>query len=1219
MKIKSKLTIGFTLLLLLLLGVTSFGYERLSQMHHSINHFYDNRFEKVTAALAVRGEINSSGRVMNDIMIGDQDPNEGVQEITTRLTTAAEQFKNLQNLELNSSEQEQMNGIMKTAEGYTASLKQFIELLQTGKVEEAKKLYADKLRNEQRQVIDSMDGLVKTQEIALKEEMEQSQSLYDRSVRMVAIFTIVGLLLGLGIVVWVFPSITKGLHLLGRMADRFGKGRLKGFARFDIKSQDELGQLAQVFKQIALDLQLKNEREAMLSEVQRRQGRLNEQIARVTELLQEDSDVKVVSQSFISEFAPVLGASYGLLYLNDPAPGTKRLELNGSYAKSGDDGSGMLSTAPHFIHSGEGLTGQSYRDAKPIVVDEMPQGYMKVSSGLGDAEPKALMIQPIQYGNTVIGVIELASLTGFSPENRELLEALSDRLGTIINNMRSRQRVEELLRESQAMTEELQAQSEELVSQQEELRETNDMLESQRNELKKSENRLQQQQEELEHANQELTVKTQALEQHVQQVEKQNSQIAQANSELERQAIQLALTSKYKSEFLANMSHELRTPLNSLLILSEFLAENKEGNLTDKQREYMRTIHYSGNDLLKMIDEILDLSKVDAGKMDIHPEWTVLDDIATFLDHLYTPMADSKNLKLVLERSEDTPGAIWTDGHRLKQIVRNLLSNAIKFTDQGSVSVEIRKPNENELRSSNWKRDVDYVAIAVTDTGIGIASDKSELIFEAFQQADGTTSRKYGGTGLGLTISRELAHLLGGWIHLETKVDEGSTFTLVVPERIQDNAPIMEELQGNYTSKLTAISSETTVAVQPEVKPDDDRATLAKEDKVLLIVEDDVNFAKVLLEMAHSRGFKGVIAIQGDEGLELAKSLKPDAVILDIQLPVTDGWSVLIELKGDPQTRHIPVHVISVVEQSSQGLRMGAIDHLQKPATGEQLDKVFLKLAKVLERKPKHLLLVEQQEDMRDSLTKLIVYDDVNVIAVPDAESAWNELQKLSYDCIVLDSSLPDGSGIDFLDRIQRSDELRKIPIIVHGGNEENDEIVTKMRHFSDSIILKDVKSPERLLEETALFLHRVESELPEDKRSLLSKLHRHEATFDSKRILLVDDDVRNVFALSSVLEHKNMKVVYAENGLEALSKLETETDIDLILMDIMMPEMDGYEAMKRIRENSAWNKIPIIALTAKAMKDDRNKCIEAGASDYITKPVNTDQLLSLMRVWLHR
>ncbi|QJD84361.1 response regulator [Cohnella herbarum] len=978
MKIKTKLSIGFSLLLLLLVGVTSFGYIRLSQMNQSINHFYDYRFEKVKIALAVRGEINATGRIMNDITIGDQDTAEGIDAISAGLTKAGDHFKTLTDLELSPDEQDVMDGVMILAEEYTLSLGKFIDLLKSGKVNEAKKLYTDSLRDEQRQIIDSMDGLVKTQENALVEEMADSRELYDRSVQMVAILTIVGLMLGLAIVMWVFPSITKGLNLLERMADRFGKGRLRGFARFEIKSQDELGQLAQVFKIIALDLQVKNEREAMLSAIQQRQARMNAQIAKVTEFMQEGTNARLVAQSFISEFAPVLGASYGLVYLTDPTNGIDQLELSGSYAILIEGTEEGIVAAPLTIRPGEGLTGQCYRDAQPIVLEGVPEGYVKVGSGLGSTDPKAIAIQPILYENNVIGVIELASITGFNSEQKELLNSLSDKLGTILNNIHSRSRVEELLRESQAMTEELQVQSEELVCQQEELRETNDKLEQQQKDLKKSEQRLQQQQEQLEEANKELTVKKLALEQQIDRVEMQNRQIAEVNSELERQALQLALTSKYKSEFLANMSHELRTPLNSLLILSEFLVENNEKNLTEQQREYMKTIHLSGNDLLKMIDEILDLSKVDAGKMEVHAEWTVLGDLSLFLNDLFTPLASSKMLSLTLDNADDIPGAIWTDGHRLKQILRNLLSNAIKFTDSGSVSFTIRRPNDRELKPDRMEAETRYIALSVTDTGIGIPRDKHELVFEAFRQADGTTSRKYGGTGLGLTISKELAHLLGGWIYMESEPGKGSTFTLVIPEQHS----FEDYFDEPHSSELTAATSELIFDAETELRPEDERSGLSE-------------------------------AIQ-------------------------------------------------------------------------------------------------------------------------------------------------------------------------------------------DSFIAE-------------------ESESPEDNRNRINKLPDRESTFKNKKILLVDDDVRNVFTLSSVLEHRNMRVVTAENGREALNVLERDSDIDLVLMDIMMPVMDGYETMRRIRASEAWNKLPIIALTAKAMKDDRNKCIEAGASDYITKPVNTDQLLSLMRVWLHR
>jgi len=1248
MKIKTKLIIGFSLLLVLLVGITSFGYERLSRMNETVKHFYENRFEKVRVALAIRGEVNAAGRIINDIILGDDNPQDGVNEITSRLTTAGGQYETLSKLALSPGEQQIYDELRKFGSEYSQALESFIRLVNDGRTEEATAVYTDKLRSEQRQVIDKMDELVKFQETALKQEMADANKLYDRSVQMVAFLTIFGLLLGLMIVQWVFPSITSGLDLLGKMADRFSKGRLRGFTRFQIKSGDELGELAQLFKQIALDLHAKNEKEIILNNLQQRQGRIDAQMARVTELLREVTDVRSVAQSFISEFAPVLGAAYGAVYLTSPSSGNQRCELAGAYAGAGIAGpddygvsadsaaaeSGNRPGAAVVIRSGEGLIGQCAFDGKAIHLADVPPGYVTISSGLGAADPQEIIVQPVIFEEQVIGVVELASINGFESENKELLVSLCEKFATILNNMRSRERVEELLRESQAMTEELQAQSEELIAQQEELRQTNDKLEGQRNDLKRSEYRLQQQQDELEHANRELTVKTIALEEHIGRIELQNHQIAQANAELERQAVQLALASKYKSEFLANMSHELRTPLNSLLILSEFMADNKDGNLTDKQREYMHTIHDSGNDLLKMIDEILDLSKVDAGKMDIHPEWMALGDLSDFLAHLFAPLAAQKELTLELRVDDAIPDAIRTDGHRLKQILRNLMSNAIKFTHDGSVSLTMRRPASHELPADAKAESANYVAFAVKDTGIGIDPDKSELIFEAFRQADGTTSRKYGGTGLGLTISRELARLLGGWIHLETEVGKGSVFTLVIPEEIKECPAVIDDappaVLPDEVAAASALASGRDApkgagqpadggGASPVMRLADDRSSLAAADKVLLIIEDDANFAKVLLDMARSRGFKAVVALKGDEGLELAKSLTPEAVILDIQLPVTDGWSILHELKSDPLTRHIPVHVVSVVEHSAYGLKMGAIAHLQKPATGEQLDKAFADICGVLERKPKRLLLAVPDEETRHGLMELIGHDDVTVTDVPDSDAAWDKLQAEAFDCIVLDAGLPDG-GVSLLERMQKSAVLRRIPVIIHGGNERGDEETNRrLRRFSESIILKDVKSPERLLAETALFLHRVESDLPDDRRNMLSRLRQQEETFENKTILLVDDDVRNVFALSSVLEQRQMRVIFAENGREALEKLASEQPVDLVLMDIMMPEMDGYEAMRRIREHADWSHIPVIALTAKAMKDDRGKCIEAGASDYIAKPVNTDQLLSLLRVWLYR
>lgn len=663
-------------------------------------------------------------------------------------------------------------------------------------------------------------------------------------------------------------------------------------------------------------------------------------------------------------------------------------------------------------------------------------------------------------------------------------------------------------------------------------------------------------------------------------------------------------------------------PLNSLLILSQLLSENKDGNLSTKQIEYAQTIYMSGSDLLKMIDEILDLSKVDAGKMEINYEDVQLSEMESFVEQNFAALAARKNIDLKVHMAEDIPNSIVTDSHRMKQILRNLLSNAFKFTNSGSVELYVEKADKAQV-PNYLNDDVDYVAFSIKDTGIGIPVDKTELIFEAFQQVDGTTSRKYGGTGLGLSISRELSRLLGGDITVESEEGKGSCFTLYLP----DSYPAMGE-DSQEAAVTLEVPTESHLIVpeaklmmketQPVVQVEDDRNDLEPTDKVLLIIEDDVKFARILLDMARSRGFKALVALQGDTGLEMAKSYRPDAIILDIQLPVIDGWSVMGELKSSAVTRHIPVHVISVVDEVKQGLMMGAIAYLKKPSSREALEDAFTHIETYAEKSMKHLLIVEDDDVQRNSIIELIGHDDVSITAVSTGAEALRELHKQRYDCMVLDLMLTDMTGFELLDRIRDDEDLVDLPIIIYTGKDLDSKEEMQLRKYAESIIIKDVKSPERLLDETTLFLHRVEADLPEDKRKILQKLHNKEELFEGKKILLVDDDIRNVFALSSVLESYNMEVVFAENGREAIELLQKNPDFDLVLMDMMMPEMDGYEAMRRLREMPKFQKLPIIALTAKAMKEDRAKCIEAGASDYMKKPIQTEQLLSLMRVWLY-
>ncbi|MEC0243742.1 response regulator [Paenibacillus dokdonensis] len=1220
MKLKSKLVIGFSALMIILVALTMVGYDRLNYMNKQLDQIYQERYLKVRYSSGVRGEVNNISRVLvNQMLNQDNSLDDSRDQIKDMIANGD---LNLSKLiaSSDSPEEKQMLTRVKSAwEGYKKYEEKQIAFASQGLWDQANVYRNTSGLSLQMEALDSMNELATFQDTQIDSEIKNAQVSYNRSIQVTTAIMIVGLLLGLAVIMWVIPSITKGLNVVSMMISSFGKGRIKTIRRIKVTSKDEIGQIAHVFKEMAEDLEEKQQLELSYLQAQKDQNWLNSNVSRITELLRGLNSRQQVSQAFISEFTPVLGATYGAIYIHDEDKDPNKLILNGTYAGEGEQ------ATREKIEVGEGLIGQSAMDRKPIAT-EVPGEYLSVSSAFGQTKPAHLVIHPVVFEDELLGVIEMASFEPFTELQKQLYTQLAMNLGIVINNINRRLRVEELLRESQALTEELQCQSEELQTQQEELRRSNENLEEQTEALKNSEDLLQRQQEELEHFNTELIAKTRALEEQMQQLEEKNIEVEDAKSRLEQQAMQLAVTSKYKSEFLANMSHELRTPLNSLLILSQLLSENKDGNLNDKQKEYAHTIYMSGADLLKMIDEILDLSKVDAGKMEINREDILIKDWKGFVHQNFMPMANKKQVGLKVNYEADLPESIVTDGYRVKQIIRNLLSNAFKFTTKGSVSFSVKRAESSKL-PSYLNPEKSYLALAVKDTGIGIPKDKTDLIFEAFQQVDGTTSRKYGGTGLGLSISRELARLLGGGIQLQSVEGEGSCFTLYLPETSAEAAEIAhaevaassELMIQNHTDNKPATKSivdktETEAAVLME----DDRNHIGEKDKILLIIEDDVNFANILLDMARGRGFKGLVAMQGDVGLKMAQSYLPDAIILDIQLPVMDGWSILGELKSQSATRHIPVHIVSVVDEVKQGLKMGAIAYLKKPSSKSSLERAFTHIESYTDNSVKHLLIVEDDEIQRRSIIELIDHDDVAITAVSTGSDALNELRNQRYDSMVLDLMLSDMTGFELLDQIQQDEELEDLPIIIYTGKDLNSKEETMLRKYAESIIIKDVKSPERLLDETTLFLHRVEANLPEDKRKILQKLHNKEVLFEGKRILLVDDDIRNVFALSSVLEGYDMDVTFAENGREAIEILSSGKSFDLVLMDMMMPEMDGYEAMRLIRQNPEFHKLPIIALTAKAMKEDRSKCIEAGASDYVKKPIQTEQLLSLMRVWLY-
>ena len=1024
-------------------------------------------------------------------------------------------------------------------------------------------------------------------------------------------------------------SLTIQVRAIAEVATAVTRGDLSG--QITVETQGELDELKNNLNQMIANLKDTTEKNT-------EQDWLKTNLAKFSRMMQGQKDLEAVSRLIMSELTPLVSAHYGAFYIMENEGNAPTLKLIASYAYK------ERKHVANRFHLGEGLVGQAALEKKPILLTSVPDDYIRITSGLGEAPPRNVLVLPILFEGEVKAVVEVASFLPFSQIHQLFLDQLAESVGVVLNMISANMRTSELLEQSQQLTQELQSQSQELKGQQEELKRSNSELEAQTKSLKSSEELLRDQQVELQQVNEELEEKASLLAEQNRKVEQKNDEVEAARLALEEKAEQLAVSSKYKSEFFANMSHELRTPLNSLLILSKLLTDNKDGNLTAKQVEYAQTINSSGSDLLALINDVLDMSKVEAGKMEVNPADTPITELTGSLDRSFRAMADQKGLRFKLDTQPDVPPTIYADGQRVEQVLKNLLSNAFKFTSEGTVTLTVRKaePNRRFLLPALNTGGV-VIAFAVTDTGIGIASDKQRLIFEPFQQADGTTSRKFGGTGLGLSISREIARQLGGEIQVESTPQKGSTFTLFLPLQYRDpegtrmtprsSAVVTEPPR---TPRITpspmwrptpsqGSRAQTAQALVPERRAaqyvvEDDHERIEPGDRTVLIVENDANFAKILLGMARDKGFKVIVCLDGDSGLAAAHDYRPDAITLDIDMPGLDGWKVLERLKHHPGTRHIPVHIISGVERRQQGLKAGAMAYLAKPVTKEALDAAFARISSFIDDVPKHLLVVEDDEDQRHAIVELIAHEDVEITAVDTAEKALHELASSKhYDCVVLDLGLRDMSGFDFLEKVKADPAKADLPIIVYTGRELSPAEETRIRKYAETIIVKDVRSPERLLDETALFLHRVEAKLPEQKRRMLEQLHDADAVIAGKHVLIVDDDVRNIFSLTSVLEDHGMNVRFAENGKDALEVLKADPGPDAILMDVMMPGMDGYQTTRAIRAMPEFKSLPIIALTAKAMKGDREKCIAAGASDYITKPVDTEQLLSLLRVWLYK
>ena len=1032
-------------------------------------------------------------------------------------------------------------------------------------------------------------------------------------------------------------SLTLQVRAIADVATAVTRGDLS--RQIAVEAQGELDELKNNLNQMIVNLKSTTEKNS-------EQDWLKTNLAKFSRMMQGQKDLEAVSKLIMSELTPLVSAHHGAFYIMDDDNNTPVLKLIASYAYKERKHVG------NRFYLGEGLVGQAALEKKPILLTNVPEDYIRISSGLGEAPPRNVIVLPVLFEGEVKAVIELASFLPFSQIHQLFLDQFAESVGVVINMIAANMRTAELLEQSQSLTLELQSQSEELRTQQEELKKSNAELEAQATTLRTSEELLKDQQEELQQVNEELEEKASLLAEQNRKVESKNEEVETARLALEEKAEQLALSSKYKSEFLANMSHELRTPLNSLLILARLLSENKDGNLTPKQVEFAQTILTSGRDLLNLINDVLDLTKVEAGKMDVNPTEVRLADIKDFVERSFNQLADQKGLGFIVDVNGDLPQALFTDGGRLQQVLKNLLSNAFKFTEQGDVTLTVRRAEKGRrFLNPTLEAAPEVLAFSVMDTGVGIPKDKQRLIFEAFQQADGTTSRKYGGTGLGLSISREIARLLGGEIRVESGENQGSTFTFFLPLRYiprqegPDRDPIRVRNYSPLRNTVAAPRRTTPVRPQPasrdqrrkstgdalQYRPErrtvpqtvinDDRERIEEGDRTVLVIENDQNFARVLLDMAREKGFRAVVELDGEAGLAAAREIRPDAITLDIDMPGMDGLEVLDRLKRDPDTRHVPVHIISGVEEKREGLKAGAIAFLAKPVSKEGLDAAFARISSFIDTVPKNLLVVEDNETQRQSIVELIAHDDVDIIAVGSAEEALGKLQEKHFDCMVLDLGLHSGdmSGFDLLEKVKSDPDNHDLPIIIYTGKELSQEDETKIKKYAETIIVKDVKSPERLLDETALFLHRIEAKLPEQKRKMLEHLHDADSVVAGKNILVVDDDVRNIFSLTSMLEDHGMVVRFAENGKQAIDELKKDANVDAVLMDVMMPEMDGYETTRAIRAMDQFKSLPIIALTAKAMKGDREKCIAAGASDYITKPVDTEQLLSLLRVWLYR
>ncbi|TDH29057.1 response regulator [Segetibacter sp. 3557_3] len=978
-------------------------------------------------------------------------------------------------------------------------------------------------------------------------------------------------------------EVSSRLTIIQGIADKISAGDYK--IRVDDEGKDILGSLAFSLNKMASSLDFS------FSNLSHREW-LQSGIAKLNEKIISERELDVLTYVVIEFITEYTKSQIGAFYLTHE---DRKLLLSASVSLNTDK-------AAREIKFGEGLAGQVAISGKEMILENISETEFVIDYSAGSIKPASLIAVPIYYERKLKGVIELASLKPYETVTLEFLKAASFNIGMAIHSARDQERLKELLAETQSQSEELQAQHSELEN-------INAEIEAQAEKLQASEEELRVQQEELQQSNQELEERSRLL-------EEKNELILERNLEIQSKAEELELSTRYKSEFLANMSHELRTPLNSILLLSRLLTENHGGNLSKEDIEYASVIQSSGNGLLTLIDEILDLSKIESGKMELEFTQVNVDDVSDELKGLFQPVAKDKGIEFKLEKNGDLPEVFETDRLRLEQVLRNLISNALKFTPRGAVTLEISSAADN-------------VFFAVRDTGIGIAKDKQEIVFEAFKQADGSTRRKFGGTGLGLSISRELARLLGGEITLESEEGKGSTFTLSLPKQhvavvnpdpagfTPVQGPTVNSTREEEVGAKPLTDDEYITAFIPSPVPDD-REHIEPGDKLILIIEDDTAFARSLLDFTRKKGYKGIVAVRGDEGIQLAKQFLPTGILLDVQLPIKSGWQVMDELKSDPVTKPIPVHMMSSLELTKKSISKGAIDFINKPVAFEKLGEIFGKIEDALSRFPRKVLIVEENDKHAQALSLFLKEFNVSSEIEHTVGGGIEALNRKEVDCVILDMGVPGQHSYDTLEQIKKTPGFETLPIIIFTGTNLSYVEEMRIKQYADSIVIKTAHSYQRILDEVSLFLHLVEENKKDKGSGRYKKMGEIGEVLKGKTVLLADDDVRNIFSLTKSLESYGMKVITAVDGKEALSQLDSTPGVNLVLMDMMMPEMDGYESTRRIRGNPKYRKLPVIAVTAKAMTGDREKCIEAGASDYITKPVDVDQLISLLRVWLY-